>query len=153
MRDDLDSYLGDDFALIKPHGSVDWIQQLGTSSDAPVQMRGTLERSAIEMADRPDLVVSDIMFGGRPNQPWHPAIAIPLDRGKTFVCPRKHLDRLSSDLNEVTRVLIVGWRATEQHFLALLQDRLPKNRELVHDGGFSEFVRERRVQGWLSGAA
>jgi hypothetical protein len=185
IKDDLDSYLSGDFALIKPHGSVDWMQQLGTASAEPVRMRETLELTAIEMAARPDLTVSEITFRGAPNQPWHPAIAIPLDRGKTFVCPQKHLDRLSSDLNEVTHVLVVGWRATERHFLAKLEERLPKNRTLslcivdkgdggrstlqnlrdalgavisfepvrVHSDGFSEFVRDRQVQGWLAGAA
>jgi hypothetical protein len=130
FSDDLNSYLGDNLALIKPHGSVDWAQQLGTSSGIPIPINGTLEQAAIEAAARPDLVASEVIFKSALNQPWHPAIAIPLDRGKTFVCPQNHLERLSSDLGEVTHILIVGWRATEQHFISKLKERLPKNQAL-----------------------
>jgi hypothetical protein len=167
-------------ALIRPHGSINWAQCLPTGSQP--DLPGDHAPSVIKYAPQ-------LRFSGGPiftrtdarGAVWHPAIAVPLDRGKTFICPPEHLDRLETDLVEVTCVLIVGWRATEAHFLNVLNEKMRKDRSLslcivdmginvsavrdnlqkaleyirfdpieLHDQGFSAFVRERRVCGWLS---
>ena len=129
IGDDLDDYIHDNLTLIKPHGSVDWIQLLPA-------MRSALPpgiKSVVEFATYADLNGGEIVprsYLGRHSELWHPALAIPLDKGKTFVCPENHLYYLRERLELVTRVLVIGWRATEQHFLDLLLQRLPKNRPL-----------------------
>jgi hypothetical protein len=182
FTDNLDSYLTDTFSLIKPHGSVDWVQQVPPSATGRIKIRQTLEETAVAAAPQLDFAGADVTFKHNLNRPWHPAIAIPLDRGKTFVCPQMHLQRMLADLPYVTHILVVGWRATELHFLAKLEERLPKSRPLeicivdkgngadtadqnlekalsssiafksvdLHKDGFSAFVRERKIQAWLS---
>lgn len=50
----------------------------------------------------------------------YPALAIPFARKFAFDCPMDHLEQLKHVLPLVNRILIVGWRGNEQHFLNLL---------------------------------
>jgi hypothetical protein len=63
------------------------------------------------------------------NIPLFPAIAIPVEIKSSFECPSDHLDCLNAHLEKVTKILIVGWRAAEKHFLDLLSrvvtDKIP----------------------------
>ena len=52
--------------------------------------------------------------------PLAPAIALPLRSKTTFSCPPNHLEKLQQRLKECDRLLVVGWRAQDQHFLKLL---------------------------------
>ena len=54
-----------------------------------------------------------------------PALAIPTTSKTSFVCPNEHVQVLKEYLPRVTRIMIVGWRATEQNFLELLTASLP----------------------------
>ena len=42
-----------------------------------------------------------------------------------FECPEEHLDHLWKLLPEVTKVIVVGWRGSELHFLRRLDELLP----------------------------
>jgi hypothetical protein len=53
--------------------------------------------------------------------PAVPAIALPLQRKAEFECPPEHLSVLTSNLPEVTKCLIIGWRGSEPHFTSLLR--------------------------------
>jgi hypothetical protein len=48
-----------------------------------------------------------------------PAIAVPLASKAYFECPDTHTTQLKKCIPEVTRLLVIGWRATERHFLDL----------------------------------
>jgi hypothetical protein len=53
-----------------------------------------------------------------------PAIANPVEKKDQFVCPRLFVEELAGVLRDVSRILAIGWRATEANFLALLGNRL-----------------------------
>ena len=56
-----------------------------------------------------------------------PAIAISMQdktRG-SFECPTRQIATLGQLLKSVTKVLMIGWRAREAHFLQMLRDNLP----------------------------
>jgi len=57
-----------------------------------------------------------------------PALAIPVETKRQYECPEEHLNVLRECLAKVTKILVIGWRATEDHFLRLLLDRLPEDR-------------------------
>lgn len=122
----LDDYIPEKApALIKPHGSVDWVQTLPPGREA--RTTGDYAPAVIELAPQLDFKGGEIVKlpGSRiVGQVWHPAIAIPVDRTKTFVCPDTHLRRLTDDLKAVTHMLVVGWRASETHFLNLMDENL-----------------------------
>jgi hypothetical protein len=135
--DSMDGYLADrQFKLFKLHGSIDWVQR------ASFKGRGRDHRwnSAAEIIDyAPDLepTTNFDRFGNGslptvlqvPDVvvrliPLIPALAIPTAVKSTFICPRDHLETLREAIPQVTRILIVGWKAAEQHFLELLAQGL-----------------------------
>lgn len=59
-----------------------------------------------------------------------PAIAIPVEKKQTFQCPQHMIDELTALLPKVTKIFVIGWRATEDHFLELLYKHLSWGRGL-----------------------
>jgi hypothetical protein len=59
-----------------------------------------------------------------------PAIAIPVEKKSTFECPQQMLDELMALLPQVTKILIIGWRASETHFLERLKANLRRGTDL-----------------------
>jgi hypothetical protein len=49
-----------------------------------------------------------------------PAISIPVQDKDEFTCPENHINALAEVLPQVTKVLTVGWRATEADFLRMI---------------------------------
>ena len=56
-----------------------------------------------------------------------PALAIPLQSKLDSVCPANHLQQLDNCLPEISKILIIGWRATDAPFLEMLYNRAPCN--------------------------
>ncbi|HEY4848872.1 MAG TPA: SIR2 family protein [Methylocella sp.] len=120
----------DTFRLFKLHGSVQWAREV----ESPVINIGGLNvhEVATELIDTaPNLKITDRFrlvnnhtIGKIDNIPLFPAIAIPVETKRGFECPSDHLDCLRTHLGKITKVLIVGWRATERHFLELLKEHL-----------------------------
>ena len=55
-----------------------------------------------------------------------PALALPVVTKSQFICPPAHLDRLRELLPKVEKILVIGWRGSEKHFLKLLSEGLQK---------------------------
>src|SRR5262249_31005429 len=65
-----------------------------------------------------------------------PALAMPIDNKTEFAWPAEQSNRLDALQGTVTRVLAVGWRAMEDHFLARLRPLVKQYaRVLVVTGG------------------
>jgi hypothetical protein len=114
----LSSYLSyDRYSLIKLHGSVDWGRELNT-----VHGNGT----AGEIIDGAinSLAISDRFRMLRDFPHGFPALAIPIEKKSDFACPVEHIQALAVAIRKVTKIITIGWRATEQHFLDMLKKRL-----------------------------
>jgi hypothetical protein len=116
--DDIDDYVSaEEFRLIKPHGSTSWLRGILPSGDS---------HDIIRAAPSLDLHTGPITKRVLP--PDHtsavPAIAIPTQTKTSFECPPEHLAALEEWLPKVDRILVIGWRAQERHFLKLLQQHL-----------------------------
>lgn len=59
-----------------------------------------------------------------------PGIAVPTNLKQTFSCPQEHIDRFAGDVDNVSRMIVVGWRASEPHALELLE-RVPRGYDLA----------------------
>jgi hypothetical protein len=169
------------YFVIKLHGSVTWFREVVSPTDFRMQegehgIRQQLIRRAAQLA------VGNRYVQGNPGtiailegKIVFPAIAIPVERKSQFECPADHLEALRSRLPKVRKVLIVGWRAMEEHFLSLLNEHLQAPLEVMVvegsnkgasevegrlkrvlgsrvtgkiqsvSGGFTEFVESRRV--------
>ena len=128
---ELRDYIGSDqYKVIKVHGSVNWAREVN-SSIADLNNRNVWQ-VAHELIDRaPDLdisekysIVREYPIAKLSNQALFPALAIPVEAKRQFECPEEHLAELCEFIPKVTKILIVGWRATEEHFLKLLRDNL-----------------------------
>ena len=133
----LDDYVRHDaYRVIKVHGSIDWAHDVKTPLEASAS--GDTARAAAELIERAaELDISQSYrrvprgtFGlditrGTP-EPIFPAVAIPVTT-KSFECPDDHLRVLQDLIPQVTKLLIIGWRATESHFVELLRAlRVPR---------------------------
>jgi hypothetical protein len=114
------------YRVFKVHGSVNWARIV--ENEIPNLNPGNVWAMAYEWIRRAaKLQVTDtyMLSNALPiaiveGRPVFPAIAIPVEKGKNFECPPDQLEELKALLPRTTRVLVIGWRATEQHFLNLL---------------------------------
>ena len=120
----------DTFKLFKLHGSVHWAREVEgpatniSEGDNMIVAHAMIDRVAeLTMTERFRLV-HDFPPGKIDDIPLFPAIAIPVETKSGFECPPDHLDCLREHLGRVTKILTIGWRATERHFLKLLKEKL-----------------------------
>jgi hypothetical protein len=129
---------GPDYYVLKPHGSILWnwpdVTQVFQNDNTAMQY-------AIDDGKPQDLVDPEISISASPvyrvkgqatghEHCCYPAIALPFDRDKVFVWPTEQ-DNLFADAAAVIggrtfsngvfgRVLSIGWRGSEPHFLGRL---------------------------------
>ena len=119
--------------LIKLHGSVNWAREVETEIanvggrtvwDVMNELIG--KGGDLRLTDR-FRIVDGHPIGSIERTPLIPAIAIPVETKTDFECPSGHLDCLRQMVSSVTKVLIVGWRGAEGHFLKLVQEHGLRN--------------------------
>jgi hypothetical protein len=133
------------YRVFKVHGSVNWARIIANEIQSPNPNHAwslTHEwiRRAAELCITDDYVFcTEYPTGVVEGRPAFPAIAIPVEKGKSFECPPNLIEELKSLLPMTTRVLVIGWRATEEHFLNLLKMHLkPGVRLQVVAGGLKD---------------
>jgi hypothetical protein len=108
------------FKVFKLHGSTDWGHTL---QSAPGRLSkfgaDVMIEHAANITVNPNIITSRSYRTG--GFPLYPAIAIPVAKKSVFECPGDHVHMLESLLPKITKVLTVGWRGTEDHFLNLLR--------------------------------
>jgi hypothetical protein len=111
------------FKLFKLHGSTNWGRHINS---APARLRGQWTAEDV-IAARESFSVSDDYFtySGYIGSQLFPAIAIPVTDKQDFECPVQHIGVLKEMIPKVRRILTVGWRGTETHFLRLLANQGP----------------------------
>ena len=129
------------YVVVKLHGSVNWSREIDSPTDFPqTNDQAGIRRELIRRAA--ELVVSTRYVQQSPysialheGKVVFPAIAIPVERKSQFECPSDHFDALRSRLPNVRKILVIGWRAMEEHFLKILSEHLRAPLEvLVVDG-------------------
>jgi hypothetical protein len=123
----INSYIADDsYKVLKIHGSVNWVRKVSQPGVHPNDLLD--ETTLIERAGELDYgaYVVQASFKDRSDGPRFPAIAIPVQRKQVFECPSDHVEVLRKLIPETNKLLIVGWRGAERHFVDLLRT-LPKH--------------------------
>jgi hypothetical protein len=184
----MDAYITQRFKLFKLHGSIDWVQLVSNgvpqnmiaNKDGTSVLRFLIDHAEglkLEQEIRQCVPQTIGIVDGRAA---FPAIAIPVEIKNDFVCPLSHVDALQKLVPQISDVLLIGWRATEAHFLKLLKDTLPPFRlyivagrqgwaeetqiqfctaignshpnEIAWDpGGFTDFLTSGRAKAFLEG--
>jgi hypothetical protein len=135
--DTLSSFTDDvAWKLIKLHGSIDWVHRAENADlstlpgdhelDEEVYERAVYFaalRSATQLRWTGEYRTQQEVQGEETRltedgSVWLPAIAMPTQTKTTFECPQKQLDELDRLIPRVTKLLLVGWRGAERHFLS-----------------------------------
>jgi len=118
------------YRVFKAHGSVNWARQVETKLQAPnlgdqwVVNRELIARAAeLQVTDK-YILNPPGSVGAVDGKPVFPAIAIPVEKKAQFEFPQEMLETLAGLLPSISKMLVIGWRATEAHFLSLLGNRL-----------------------------
>jgi hypothetical protein len=119
------------YKLIKIHGSVNWARRISTKIDSLKEPPDTVRREIISRAAELTVtdeyvIISSHSVVAEQTGALFPAIAIPVETKTDFECPRDHLNALTELIPKVDRILVVGWRATDNPFLSLLKNRLAR---------------------------
>jgi hypothetical protein len=126
----------DSYKIFKLHGSVDW----GRLVVAELRSQGQSDyQFFVNNVTKVDIGQHYVLLNEtRPdNFLAFPALAIPLESKTTFECPNPQVETLRECLAKVTKIITIGWRATEQHFLKCLAENLkvlPRVRTLIVSG-------------------
>jgi hypothetical protein len=132
IKDDLAEYVqGHPFyRVFKLHGSVNWGRILRNKirSQNPTDPN-LVAAEWIRRAAELDVTDEYVLSPGFPtavigDRSAFPAIAIPVETGKRFECPSALIDVLRTLLPQTSKLLVIGWRATEEHFLEILKAHL-----------------------------
>lgn len=134
------------YKVIKVHGSVDWGREVETNIEVSEVQPQNVWGVAYKMIDHvAELKISQryrrciqLPIAKEGNVTVFPAIAIPLENKNDFECPAEHLQTLESFIPRVTKILLVGWRATDTPFLNLLRKRLSASARGMVVAGSSE---------------
>jgi hypothetical protein len=120
------------YKVFKLHGSLNWARILKNGFGYADHNAWSVALHHIEQATNLNITEQFVRIdhypcGLLPNQErigLVPAIAIPVEKKAYFECPKAHLDELVRALPHVDKLLLIGWRATEDHFLNLLSTYL-----------------------------
>ena len=143
--DDLNSYTADPTAsVLKPHGSVLWYWPYIYRNPAMAEYPRWAK--AIRAGEPKEPLATPIHAAGSPTDdaswggewlPTLPALALPIAGKSTFVWPpeqREFIDGFRR--GAFSRVLTIGWRAAEPHFLDLIRPKVANDaRVLAITGG------------------
>lgn len=120
-----------DYKLVKLHGSINWGRKVKVPALAPDKNAWVIVSELTEAGSMLQLTEEVFLADGQPiagqtGAVLFPALAIPVETKKSYECPKAHLDCLCDLLPKVTKVLIIGWRGAEEHFLEMLREQLSK---------------------------
>lgn len=119
------------FRFFKLHGSVNWGHEVdmrfpgNLNMTHPQSVKHLIEHATPQQITNRFAICHPSSMGladGR--NPVFPAIAIPVEKKQVFECPEYMIEELKRTLHDVTKLLVIGWRATEDHFLDLLNKHL-----------------------------
>jgi len=119
------------FQLFKLHGSINWAHVV--ENGVPANVNATNGHSVLQFLiehasdirfSNRTILCSPVSMGAVSGNLTFPAIAIPVEQKSLFQCPGTMIDELKRILPQVTKILVIGWRAAETHFLDLLKHHL-----------------------------
>ncbi len=133
----ISDYVASDYKVIKLHGSINWAHPIRNfkaqrSSSQDLISDIIASAGALDVDSGSYETVSKDPFQRSPLRPLYPALAIPVQNKQEYECPREHRSVLEQCLPQVTKLLIIGWRANENLFLDTLdREAVPKKARIM----------------------
>ena len=124
------------YKLVKLHGSVNWAHRIEAPLSGlieqhppdPIQLAQKLIERVADLDINPGFEMVTLPASGPKRfaeSYYFPAIAIPVQKKRDYECPSEHLDALRDFIPKAKKLLVIGWRAMESHFLDLLRGEPP----------------------------
>jgi hypothetical protein len=146
----MDDYIANKhYKVIKLHGSINWAREINI--DIRSKNPGTICDDVINQAA--DLVspnsmslnysiVTGYLIGKADDKVLFPALAIPVETKSSFECPEQHLNMVRQCIKKVSKLLLIGWRGMEDHFLHLLSEHLPSGISIMAVNGRADDAKQ-----------
>jgi hypothetical protein len=116
------------FGLYKLHGSIRWARLVKPvfKPSSPIQLSQLIDDATSHSLDQKDAfrIYQNLRVTTIDDWLAIPAIMVPIYKKSSFECPREHLNNLINYLPHVDKILAIGWRAKEAHFMSLLTQHL-----------------------------
>jgi hypothetical protein len=126
------------FRVFKLHGSTNWGQKVENeipgninTGHPPSVLKHLIEHAKELCISNSFVLCNPTEMGVAEGKPVFPALAIPVEKKDQFACPRTVVEQLAQVLPHVSKILVIGWRATERHFVGLLGNKLTGLRPAV----------------------
>ena len=133
----LPDFIATDYKIIKLHGSIDWAHEAYANVNS-ISTRPSLDvaNDLIEMAPKLAANTSFEIVREHPiarsgYRPLIPAIAIPVENKTNYECPKEHIDALEKCLPKVKKLLLIGWRGTENDFVKSLAKNIGSDARMM----------------------
>ena len=142
------------YKIIKVHGSCDWGRYQGELK--PEYDDRHIERLFLDASNSidEDSPEASYEYLGQPavcagTAMYYPALALPLENKSQFACPNSHLQVMQPMLPRVQRILVIGWRAAEAHFLSAFNGKIQRTIPMMVVGhGRADETAKRMREGW-----
>jgi hypothetical protein len=119
-------YAGTNLRLYKPHGSINWGRTIMLNGRSHSYLRAG---SIIDDFEKVELVnhfgfVGSASFRDDLAKTYIPAIAVPFGTKTNFdECPSAMLEAMKSAIKEADKVITLGWKGADAHFVSLLKEQ------------------------------
>lgn len=142
--DTFDHYTSNEaVSVLKPHGSVFWewpLRGLAVNGDLAAVAQASIERSVDTDPDLDGLRAAPWPYTGESNasvsrEPALPALALPVDSKSELVWPADQAAHFSRLQGNISKLLVVGWRAVEDHFLSTMDTLAARAKVVIVTGG------------------
>lgn len=140
----IDDYVNGYIKLFKCHGSCNWFKtfnrnRIGYSNDIsskPIfqhvwdnrynlwDINSALDKDVVLYNNDSYFIETDNKSGQKIRLALFPQLLIPMRTKDDFVLPENHNKSLDQSLNDVTDILIIGWKGSETHFNKYLSNRI-----------------------------
>ncbi len=142
--DSLDDYIDIEqkkFALFKPHGSWNWIRQFNTEFINGLQLKNPGVAFSMSKLIYERKMPLGTFLSGLSNEVsildktsfsyYYPHLLIPYKTKDSFLLPESHLLLLDHFLDQIEKIIIIGWKGAEEKFKNLLKQKLGNKKIIV----------------------
>jgi hypothetical protein len=142
----IDSYIADKIKVIKIHGAYNWFYETksfqGEKPDSSaLDIFYMYAKNFVEFGNSGRQDIPIVIDNTNTNLKWDykravehqkgadfylPALAVPVTTKADYICPDNHIKELETALENIDRVLIIGWKANDKPLVNLLKTRIKK---------------------------
>lgn len=168
---DVDDYMSGNIKVLKIHGACNWFRSIGrgyktdrdfkNGKDYSIENAQTIFQSEngngiIDInLSRPTIknipsnwefyepVPHGSGFSDDEVKYFVPDIALPIHKKRDFVCPVPHIEIFKKEFQKTDRVIIIGWKATDESLLNILKEYLGNRPVIVVSHNSSNEIAER----------